>query len=431
MVEKSSVKPASSRAAKGGPGKKVLVIGAGIVGVSTAIWLQRDGHDVTIVDKAGPGEATSHGNGGILASCAIVPVTGPGLLHKAPLMLFDPGQPLYLKWRYLPRLAPWLVKYLSHANAKDTKRIAASMYNIIGDSLADHQALATGTAGERYLRATDYLYLYDRRRAFEQDAFGWEIRRRHGFTWRELEGDALAEAFPGLTAPDALAISMPDHGLITDPGAYVKALARHFKEQGGAILRGTADKIAVADGRLKGVRIDGKVQPFDVAVVATGAWSQPLMAELGLKVPLETERGYHLELWNPSWTPAAPFMLASGKFVVSPMEGRIRCAGIVEFGGLEAPPSEAPFRLLESKFRKAFPGVRWERTERWMGHRPATTDSLPVIGEVETAKGVYAGFGHQHVGLTGGPKTGYLLAQLISGKKPNMDLAPYSPSRFR
>ena len=115
----------------------------------------------------------------------------------------------------------------------------------------------------------------------------------------------------------------------------------------------------------------------------------------------------------------------------NPMEGRIRCAGIVEFGGLDAPPSEAPFRLLEKKFRRAFPHVTWERTERWMGHRPATTDSLPVIGELETAKGVYAGFGHQHVGLTGGPKTGYLLAQLIGGKKPNMDMAPYSPMRFR
>ncbi|MCB1422728.1 MAG: FAD-binding oxidoreductase [Nitratireductor sp.] len=427
MAKKSSAKPAGGE----GGGKKVLVIGAGIVGVSTAIWLKRDGHQVTIADRLEPGEATSFGNGGILASCAIVPVTGPGLLHKAPFMLLDPGQPLYMKWRYLPRLAPWLVKYLSHANAKDTKRIAADMYNIIGDSLADHQALAAGTPAERHVRPTDYLYLYDSQKDFGKDAFGWALRKAHGFTWQELQGSALDGLFPGLAVDGAFGISMPDHGLITDPGAYVKALAAHFEAQGGKLLRGSVEDVAVESNRLQGVRIDGETHAFDAAVVATGAWSQPLIAKLGVKVPLESERGYHLELWNPSWIPKAPFMMASGKFVVSPMEGRIRCAGIVEFGGLDAPPSEAPFRLLEKKFRRAFPHVTWERTERWMGHRPATTDSLPVIGEVETAKGVYAGFGHQHVGLTGGPKTGYLLAQLIGGKRPNMDMAPYSPMRFR
>ena len=209
-------------------GKKVLVIGAGIVGVSTAIWLQRDGHSVTIADKAGPGEATSYGNAGILASCGIVPVTGPGLLGKAPFMLLDPDQPLYMKWRYLPRLAPWLLRYLSHANAKDTKRIAAGMFNIVGDSLADHQALAAGTPAERYVRATDYLYLYDSRKEFEKDAFGWGIRKQHGFEWRILEGRALADLFPELAVKDALGVAMPDHGLITDPGRYVKALAAHF-----------------------------------------------------------------------------------------------------------------------------------------------------------------------------------------------------------
>ena len=427
MAKKSSVKPAAGVGGR----KNVLVIGAGIVGVSTAIWLQRDGHQVTIADKAGPGEATSFGNGGILASCAIVPVTGPGLLHKAPFMLLSPGQPLYMKWRYLPRLTPWLLRYLSHANAEDTKRIAAGMFNIIGDSLADHQALAAGTPAGRYVRATDYLYLYDNRKGFDGDAFGWAVRKQNGFTWKELQGAALEGLFPGLAVKEAFGISMPDHGLITDPGAYVKALAAHFETQGGTMIRGTVEDIAVEDGRLTGVRIDGETRVFDAAVVATGAWSQPLMAKLGVKVPLESERGYHLELWNPSWMPEKPFMMASGKFVVSPMEGRIRCAGIVEFGGLDAPPSEAPFRLLERKFRQAFPNVTWERTERWMGHRPATTDSLPVIGEIEMAKGVYAGFGHQHVGLTGGPKTGYLLAQLIGGKTPNMDMTPYSPMRFR
>jgi D-amino-acid dehydrogenase len=137
--------------------KNVVIIGAGIVGVSTAIWLQRAGHIVTLVDKAGPAEGTSYGNGGVLASCAIVPVTGPGLLKKAPGMLLDPDQPLFMKWRYLPKLLPWLVKYLSHNNEADTRRIAAALYPIIGDSLEDHLALAKGTGGEKYITPSDYV----------------------------------------------------------------------------------------------------------------------------------------------------------------------------------------------------------------------------------------------------------------------------------
>ena len=158
-------------------GKTVAVIGAGIIGVSSAIWLQREGHDVVLIDRAGPGEGTSYGNGGVLASCSVVPVTGPGLIGKAPRMLLDPNQPLFLKWSYLPHLLPWLVKYLRHANPQDTKRIADALMPIVGDSLADHQALAAGTKAERRIVPSDYLFLYADRNHFESDAFGWSLRK--------------------------------------------------------------------------------------------------------------------------------------------------------------------------------------------------------------------------------------------------------------
>ena len=152
--------------------------------------------------------------------------------------------------------------------------------------------------------------------------------------------------------------------------------------------------------------------------------------QLGLKMPLESERGYHLELWEPSVMPRSPVMVASGKFVATPMEGRIRLAGVVEFGGLDAPPSRAPFRLLERNIRAAMPGLTWKKTVEWMGHRPSMVDSIPVIGAVPGIEGAFLGFGHDHVGLTGGPKTGRILAQLVSGRAPNIDLAPYRPERF-
>ncbi|MEM9678181.1 MAG: FAD-dependent oxidoreductase, partial [Pseudomonadota bacterium] len=168
--------------------RTVAIIGAGIVGVSTALWLQRDGHKVILIDKVGPAEGASFGNGGVLASCAIVPVTVPGLLAKAPAMLLSPNQPLFLKWSYLPKLAPWLLRYLRHANEDAVNRRATAMMDIIGDSLADHQALAAGTGAERWIMPCDYMYLYRSRADYEADAFGWAVRKAHGFKWDVLEG---------------------------------------------------------------------------------------------------------------------------------------------------------------------------------------------------------------------------------------------------
>lgn len=411
--------------------KTVAIIGAGIVGVSTAIWLQREGHRVILIDREGPAAGTSHGNGGILASCSVVPVTVPGLVWKAPYMLFSPNQPLFLKWGYVPRLLPWLVNYLGHAKADAVRHRAAAMSKIVGDSLADHQALAAGTGAEKWIVPSDYLFLYRDRKHYGTDAFGWSVRKDHGIQWDILEGQALRDYDPAFGPDIGLAARCPGHGRITDPGDYVKALAAHAEAQGARFIRAAVDGFVRDNGKLTGLRAGGDTIACDAAVMATGAWSKPLAAMLGLKVPLESERGYHLELWEPSIMPRSPVMVAAGKFVANPMEGRLRLAGVVEFGGLDAPPSRAPIKLLEKNIRAAIPGITWKKTVEWMGHRPSMADSIPVIGEVPGISGAFTAFGHDHIGLTGGPKTGRILAQLISGKKPNVDLSPYSPARFK
>ncbi len=411
--------------------KTVAVIGAGIVGVSTALWLQRDGHEVILIDRAGPGEGTSFGNGGVLASCSIVPVTVPGLIRKAPKMLFDPRQPLFLKWSYLPRLLPWLLKYLGNANAAAVRRRADALYHIIGDSLADHQALAAGTPAEKWLAPSDYLFLYADRAAYVADAFGWEIRKSHGFKWDILEGEAFRQYDPAYGEEIGFAVRLAGHGRISDPGRYVKDLAAQVVANGGRLIQAEASDFVRENGAVTGVRAGGETIDCDAAVLATGVWSGPLAAKLGLRTPLESERGYHVELWEPSVMPRSPVMVASGKFVATPMDRRLRLAGIVEYGGLDAPPSKAAFDLLYRNIKRAIPGISWKNSTEWMGHRPAIADSIPVIGEVPGAKNAYCGFGHDHVGLTGGPKTGRILAQLISGRSPNIDLAPYAPSRFQ
>lgn len=409
--------------------QKVVIIGGGIVGVSTGIWLRRQGIDVTLVDRLGWGKGTSHGNGGVLAACAMVPVTGPGLLMKAPGMLMNTEYPLFLKWGYLPKLMPWLMKYLSHANDPDTQRIADGLAPVVTDAVDQHLSLAKDTRAAPWVVESDYSYAYASRAAFEADAYSWAIRARHGFSPKLREGSAVHAYEPSLGRDVTFLATMKDHGYIRDPGGYVAALGEEFLALGGALVIADVKDIALSDGAVSAVETtDGRITCSQL-VLASGVWSKPLMQKLGITVPLETERGYHIVFKNAKGGPSHPMMLASGKFVATPMAEGLRCAGIVEFGGLEARASKAPFDLLRRQTRKAFPNLTWDEEIEWQGHRPATSDSLPLIGQVRDT-GVFTGFGHHHIGLTAGPKTGRLLAQLISGQRPNIDLTPYAPARF-
>ncbi len=408
----------------------VIIIGAGIVGIATAIWLQRAGRQSIVIDREGPAGGTSYGNAGVLASASVVPVTVPGLIRKAPGMLFDRNQPLFVNWSYLPRMLPWLSQYLSHCKPDKVAAIATALTPILGNSLRDHQSLAAETGAERWISDEPYVYVYRDRAHFESDRFGWETRREHGFNWTEYEGDAF-RAFDDVFGDGlSFACSVHDHGRISDPGAYVKHMAGHFERNGGQIIRADVDDIIRENGQVSGVRAGGEPIIGSAVVLAAGAWSAKLLKMVGRHVPLEAERGYHIELYEPSIVPRAPSMIASGKFVLTPMDGRLRVAGMVEFGGLVAGASQAPIELLKRQIHQVIPGLKWGETREWLGHRPAPIDSIPVIGHVPELKNLFVGFGHQHVGLTGGPRTGQLLAQLITQNKTDIDLAPYSIDRF-
>ncbi len=414
---------------------RVAVLGAGIVGISAAVWLRRAGLEVALIDREAPGAGATYGNAGVLAASAVVPVAAPGILAKTPRMLLDPSSPLFLRWRRLPRLAPWLLRYLRGATPEGVDRCAAALRPLLGDALADHQALAAGTGAERYVAPCDYLFLYRDRAAYAADGFAWDVRRRFGYDWDVVEGPAVRNLDPVFAPSERFAVRLGGHGRITDPGAYAAALAAHVERAGARIIRAEAEDVVVEDGAVRGVRLrapDGAVEtlPCDAALAATGAWSGGLLARLGLRLPLESERGYHIELWGPSAMPRAPTMIASAKAVATPMEGRLRVAGIVEYGGLDAPPSDGPRALLRRRVREVFPGLTWREEREWMGHRPVLSDSIPAIGRVPGVRGAWVGVGHQHVGLTAGPATGRLLARMIAGERPNLDVAPYDPARF-
>jgi glycine/D-amino acid oxidase-like deaminating enzyme len=409
--------------------QKIVIVGAGIVGVSSAIWLARAGHEVTLIDKGDPGMGASYGNGCILAACAVVPVTAPGLGLKGPKLLFDPNFPLFLRWGYLPRLAPWLMRYLSYANDAETRRIARGLTPIVGDAIEQHQALTHGTAAAKWVRQSEFNFVYRDRAAFQADAYSWALRREAGFVPELIEGAAVQEAEPILSPDIGLLAVMKNHGFILNPASYVAHLVEILKEMGGRLVRAEVRDFDLSGGRITAVDTDQGRFGCDIAVLATGVWSKRLMGKLGLNVPLEAERGYHIVYETPTQQPNNPMMISAGKFVVTAMDQGLRCAGVVEFGGLDERLSKAPLNLLRKKVREVFPNLKASSDVEWLGFRPAPSDSLPLIGEVADT-GVYAAFGHHHIGLTGGPKTGRMIADLITGKHLNVDMKPYDPQRF-
>ncbi len=404
------------------------MIGAGILGVSCAIHLQRMGRQVVLIDREGPAAGASFGNAGILARSAVVPVATPGILAHAPAMLFGSDGPLFMKWAYLPKLLPWLIPYLRSSRREKVEYIAQNLAPLLVDSVDEHQRLAAGTPASHWIRLSDYLYVYRDRQAFEANSFGWSLRRNAGFDWEVLEGDAVRDLEPALAPEYRCAVLLREHAFIANPSAYVEDLAAAFSAAGGDIVRAEVRHVDAGDD---GVTLQTGDEPLRAAdvVIATGPWSGRLAAEHGASVPLESERGYHIELSEPSVRPSLPLMDAARKMVVTPMDAGLRLAGVVEFGGLHAGPSKAPAELLLRGGRALLPGLEFSARSDWMGHRPAPSDSLPILGRSPIHSKVFFAYGHHHVGLTAGAKSGRLIAQLMTGAKPDVDLSAYRADR--
>ncbi len=408
----------------------VGIVGGGIIGVASALNLARKGFKTTIIDPQTAGRSASYGNAGGLNPSSVVPVNIPGLIGKTPRMLLKADSPLFLRWSYLPRLLPWIISYLSHCRHSEALRISEGLEVLLRDCPGEHNALADGTAAARFLKATELLVVYDDIAGFEADAYAWSLREQQGIEWEIIEGDELRELEPTLSNGSYLAVRLARHGFVTDPGQYIAALTDAFQDLGGTVIKDEVIDFSFEDQAAKVMLQSGKSVDFSTLVIAAGAWSGRLCRKLGLSVPLESERGYHVEYIEPSSMPTRPLMFAAEKFVATPMEGRLRCAGLVEFGGLDMPPAKPPIEFLKRQVKKIFPALRYERIETWQGHRPALTDSLPVIGSLPNRSNVILAFGHHHVGLAAGARTGRIVTDLVAGSEPGLNMAPYRVDRF-
>ncbi len=405
-------------------------MGAGMVGVSTAIRLLRDGHAVTLIDPLRSASAASFGNAGALNPSSVTPLTVPGLLARAPRLLWDRRSPFFIRWRYLPRVLPWLIRFLSHARRSRAAAIADGLSALVAGCVDEHRALAAGTAAENLLIESTFTALYPDRSAFEADQYLWNERKRLGLGWRILEGESFRQLEPELARHASFAVRMEEHGFIADPGRYLKALLEHFQSLGGGLLEGNVGQIVVKGAKAKAVRVAGREIAIGKVVLTAGIRSGELAKPLGLKIPMESERGYHVELVEPSFTPGGVIQLTDLGIFMTPMLDRLRCTSIVEFAGYRAPENTEIHRIMLDKIAGAFPRLRWKRVNSWMGHRPSLVDSLPVIGRAPGFDNIYLGYGHSHIGMMSGPRTGRLLADVVAGRKPDIDLSPFDAGRF-
>ncbi|MCO6060436.1 FAD-dependent oxidoreductase [Pseudomonas sp. MOB-449] len=412
--------------------KHVVVIGAGIVGLSTAHHLLKDGARVTVIDKDPEGDKASFGNAGGIAVTEIVPASAPGILWKVPGWLLDPLGPLSLGPRHAPKMIPWFWRFSRVGSPREFTRIAAALAALNGRTYNDLLPMlaSNGLSGE--LQRKGALTVYESDRAFLRDAGIWDLKAQHGIEMEALTGDEVRELEPALGAAVTRGVFTPQWSHINDPKRFVDLLRQSLLQKGLTILKGEAVDVLPTLGNLSAtIKLnDGRSIEASQVVVAAGAWSRTLAKRLDDHVLLESERGYNTTFKTSEVVLEREVIFAERHFVASPLSCGLRIGGAAEFRGLDA---EANFKRAEALVKLAsiyLPKLNSEGGTCWAGHRPTTPDSLPVIGKSPHYPNVLYAFGHGHLGLTQAATTGRLVSDIAFGIKPPIDTTPYSIERF-
>jgi D-amino-acid dehydrogenase len=415
----------------------VVVIGAGIIGAATALGALREGFRVTILEPGEPGgeQAASYGNGCWLSPMSVIPPSGPGLWRKVPGFLADPLGPLAIRWSYLPKVLPWLARYL-WAGWTEAKvlRAAQALRPLLVDAPALHRELAESAGVGHLIERRGLIYTYENRQQFESEAMAWRVRKQVGIEWLELDADEMRQREPELDRRYTFGALVEEGGHCRDPGAYVAALVAQARAEGAEWRRTRATGFRVEDARLRAVRTEAGEVACDRAVICAGARSRALAAAVGSPVPLETERGYHAMVVDAEVGPRTPMMPYDGKMSVTWTDRGLRCAGQVEIAGLDAAPNWKRAEILRDHLLRSFPGLPRDlpadRVKLWIGHRPSMPDGLPCLGPSAATRDVLLAFGHGHVGLVAGPRTARAVVDLLAERQPALPMERFRPSRF-
>jgi D-amino-acid dehydrogenase len=410
--------------------KNITIIGAGVVGMATASYLLRDGHHVTVVDMRPPGEYCSFGNAGILSPGSCVPFGMPGTLAKVPGYLLDPLGPLSIKPAYALRALPWLLRFIAASRRARIDPIADALRALLKQTFDAWTPLTQWAGVPEIIRRTGYLVVYESEQVFRSDALAWKIRRDRGVICEDLDPARIRELEPALRGIYRCGVFLPEQGYVTSPLRLTRSLAAQFQRDGGTILQRKVLDIELGPAGPRALTTDAGALAVETLVLCAGVHSNAFSTKLGSNVPLESQRGYHVHFEHPTVTLQRPVMSGEGKFFATPMEDGLRVAGSVEFGGIDAEPSYGRADALKLQAGRMLPELSGSNVTQWMGHRPCMPDSLPVIGRSPSFANTYFAFGHGHVGLCGGAPTGRLIADLVAGRPPNIDIVPFRVNRF-
>ena len=407
-----------------------IVLGAGIVGTSAALHLVKRGLAVALVDRRGPGEETSYGNTGIIEGNTLFPHAFPSGFGALLRIALKRAPEANYHLSALPQLAPWLLAYRANTRGGNSMAFAEAMRPLYANAIAEHEALMKAAGAERYLRKGGWLKLYRGDASFNASARERNYAAELGLQHRVLDSDDARVLEPSLAPVFRHAVHWPEAASVSNPGSVTKAYAEHFTKLGGVILKGDARTLHRSG---EAWRVDTEEGPVDAknAVVALGPWAPDVLGLLGIKLPLAFKRGYHRHyrsLGNAGLT--RPIVDTDYGYCLAPMEQGIRLTTGAEFAGRDDAPTPVQIDRVLPAARSLFPLGDGIEPQPWMGSRPCFADSRPVIGRAPGQHGLWLDYGHAHWGLTLGPVSGRLIAEMITGESPFCDPAPYSAERF-
>ncbi|MEX0277765.1 MAG: NAD(P)/FAD-dependent oxidoreductase [Ruegeria sp.] len=410
--------------------ERITILGAGIVGICCALSLQERGIAVRLVDRAQPGQETSFGNAGVVSPWSVIPQPVPGIWKQLPAMLFDRNSALSVRPAFWPRMIPWGLRFLRNSSEPKVREASDAMELLCRPSIELYRKHLIGTGHENLIVDSHYVHAFRRSEQASLEDLGYLIRAEKGGDLERIGSDELHRLEPALSRAFRAAILIKGQARVTSPGRVGAVLAEKARDQGAEIIKTDVKGIAHAEDGYWHLTTSGEPLQTRSIVLAAGVWSADLLKPLGLSVPLVAERGYHIELPNASVSLNHSVMDVDAKVVASTMQGGLRVAGMAEFAGIEAPPDPRKQTILQEQAKAMVPDLDVSEARFWMGRRPSFPDSLPAIGEVKGKPGLFCAFGHSHYGLMMAPKTGELVADLVSGRRHNVDLGKLSLARF-
>ena len=409
----------------------VIVIGAGIVGAATARALQRAGHQVTLLDSAEPGNATSFGNAGYLSVDSLIPLARPATLKKVPQMLMDRDGPLTIHPPSLPWLLPWMARFALAAMSPTEVQKGKDAFKplMLEADIAWKAEIQSSGLGELF-RTRGALYVYESEAAFQGTDEMRGLQSGKGTEFEIVDGNRARELAPGLSPTVVRGIHYPNATYTINPHKVVTTLAERFAAEGGTVVRGRVRGFRRDGDRVTAVQLTDSELPAKAVMISAGRASGELTRLLGFNAPLVAERGYHVMVAPDNVRFDLPVSPPERGLFFTPMAEGLRIAGTVELAAPHQPPSWHRADLLKKHLNAIFPGVGGAEQSRWIGERPTLPDYRPAIGRAPRLSNVYCGYGHQHLGLTLATATGRLIARLMDGEQMPSALQACDPGRF-